>query len=568
MILVILDELSSSLPPHAAHAVSASIQEWANLVTSPLAASSDLSAQCELWLVLLSGQKTAVSFLEPENYLDAAERTGRKLRRSAIAVLAGAIPSVVATICLFATGVLILLLAPNRPGTISAGLAGILAAATLAWKGVGGNVGSVADRIEAPLWDFELDLAIARAITLLASAETEDGRAKIESAARQRPRVARQHAEGRRRRRRRRQASIAAPALAVAAKRTRLFSLVGPVAVALLRLTTLALLKRATVGGRVRGDLDGSDLEHSFPTQWPTGSVRAAEARASDETLERATAWGAMLAKADGTTQAQLARRGVVTVYGFARIRGCVRLAVIRYLPTRVRPTRRIVAPVVVGDQPFPVVLRPWIASGSGPRRAGRGSCLVAFETLEGRRQGVLTAAHTLKPEDCSPGDAVEIDTRRGDPAGRLHVLSQVMDLAVVDTGAIPPHAEGSFVPPTLGYKDVRLLTSRGPIDTKIVAINNFGGTIPGEPGKEPISPALFLLGKKLIRGDSGCLGLDLEPTLEGRPPRPYLIYLGRTNLGWLGDDGYAVSLEQARRVWSLTVLPEKNTADERAHHD
>jgi len=110
-----------------------------------------------------------------------------------------------------------------------------------------------------------------------------------------------------------------------------------------------------------------------------------------------------------------------------------------------------------------------------------------------------------------------------------------------------------------VGFKPVRLMGASGPVETDVVEHDGFAGaTIPGQAGAEPRAPAQLILGARLERGDSGCLGLDLEferfaPSRQAPSAPPYLLYQGMTNLRWGGIGGYGLLLEQPRIVWDLT---------------
>ncbi len=334
----------------------------------------------------------------------------------------------------------------------------------------------------------------------------------------------------------------------------------GILAMVTLRLLTTVFVRGVgtTVGGVVSERLHSLDLERALPRGFPPQDVFDSDDAYGTEVspvLARATAWAVALIHADGSGHDLAVQEGVLTTYGFARIEGQVRLAVIRYLPARIIPDLNKVAPVCVGGHVFPVVLRPLMASGHGPSRNGSGTCWVTFNTRNGRRRGILTARHAVKPVGSAEGDSVSIDARRNDPTGQLHVCSVVMDAAVVDIGEDVGQSERWDVSKRVGYKPVRLLGSSGAVDTDVVEFTGVAGaTIPGVAGQEPLAAVLLFLGKRLQKGDSGCLGLDLEPTLFGGEPAPYLIYQGRTNLRFGGGAGYGLLLEQARKVWTLEV--------------
>lgn len=164
--LVALDGLSTALPPHAARAVANSIRRWATLETAPSNPETLLPAQCDLWRTVLAGEKKGTEMLEPQNYLDAAERLGQKLRELGLGVLKRFPVLVGAIVVLFVGGIVLLIVGSSAGTTAVAGISAVLAAFGLTWKGVGGTVGKLAGKLEAPLWGGELDGAITDAITL------------------------------------------------------------------------------------------------------------------------------------------------------------------------------------------------------------------------------------------------------------------------------------------------------------------------------------------------------------------------------------------------------------------
>jgi hypothetical protein len=161
-----LDGLSTALPPHAARAVANSIRRWAALETAPPSPEVLLPAQCDLWRTVLAGEKKGTEMLEPQNYLDAAERLGQKLREMGLTVIKRFPVLIGAILFLFVGGIVLLIVGSSAGTTAVAGISAVLAAFGLTWKGVGGAVGKLAAKIEAPLWGGELDGAITDAITL------------------------------------------------------------------------------------------------------------------------------------------------------------------------------------------------------------------------------------------------------------------------------------------------------------------------------------------------------------------------------------------------------------------
>jgi hypothetical protein len=123
---------------------------------------------------VLAGDKKATELLEPENYVDAAERLAGKFSRTAASELRRHIVWVVLIVLLFVGGLALLLITPKHPGGTAAGLSAVLAALGLTWKGLGGTLGTLVSHLEVPLWGAELDGAVTDAITLLRAPPTKE----------------------------------------------------------------------------------------------------------------------------------------------------------------------------------------------------------------------------------------------------------------------------------------------------------------------------------------------------------------------------------------------------------
>jgi hypothetical protein len=171
-----LDALSSELPSHAARSVANSLAEWSRSHDSDKAKLTD--AQVALWRSVIVGEKKGTELLEPEDYLGAARQLERRyvsraLRSTWLWVVAGV------ALLLFIAGIAFLVAANGKPGKVAAGVSGVLAALGLTWKGIGGTIGKLVGKVEAPLWGAELDTAITNAITLAETgAEDENKKEK------------------------------------------------------------------------------------------------------------------------------------------------------------------------------------------------------------------------------------------------------------------------------------------------------------------------------------------------------------------------------------------------------
>lgn len=159
-----LDELSTALPPHAAHSVYTSLKQWSDWTGDERPDDAMIRRQGELWRALLSGEKQGTEMLEIRNYLHAASKVAGRMSGVFWRVLLHFWWLVLVVIALIAGSVV--LFVGGGGSHIVAGGATLVAAFGLGWKGVGGALGKLAGKLEQPLWGAVLDAAIADAITL------------------------------------------------------------------------------------------------------------------------------------------------------------------------------------------------------------------------------------------------------------------------------------------------------------------------------------------------------------------------------------------------------------------
>jgi hypothetical protein len=189
-VVAAIDDVSSALSPHAGHGVRESLREWQKSVEqgSEVAPDNDetwqlLARQAELWRSVLAGEKVGADLLEIDDYIDAADRLSSRMRGMALRLVRTFPEASVAVLVLFVGGVLLVALTDSA-AAIAAGAGTILASLGLSWRAVGRSVGSLAGKLEQPLWGAELDIAITRAITLLRREEGRDAsRERRETAA-------------------------------------------------------------------------------------------------------------------------------------------------------------------------------------------------------------------------------------------------------------------------------------------------------------------------------------------------------------------------------------------------
>jgi hypothetical protein len=172
-----LQDLESALPPHSARAVHLSMGRWvawADASAGPPAAGDAakqqddatqraLERQGRLWLALLSAQKSGTDMLEVSNYIAAADRLVTHAKSIVASLLKRYGGSVAGAVVVFLVGVVIAL-ASDEGGHVVAGIGVAAAALGVTWKGIGSQLGGLADDLRRPLWGAELDEAIAEAI--------------------------------------------------------------------------------------------------------------------------------------------------------------------------------------------------------------------------------------------------------------------------------------------------------------------------------------------------------------------------------------------------------------------
>ena len=168
-----LDDLVSALPTHASRAVATSLCWWQCVLAPRLKGLPDedsvrlakgLGRQADLWRSLLSGEKLGTDMLRAEDYTAAASRlldhaasiaaTALRAHWRRLAVGVGALVLAIA-----------LAVSLGGVGGTVAGIGAAAAALGISWKGIGTAVTGLSERLRGPLWQSELDLAIARAVT-------------------------------------------------------------------------------------------------------------------------------------------------------------------------------------------------------------------------------------------------------------------------------------------------------------------------------------------------------------------------------------------------------------------
>jgi hypothetical protein len=169
-----LAALKTDLPDHASYAVSRSLQAWSGqhqrLAKADLPATlTALGVQGRVWRVLLSGEKAAVDLLSAGDYVDAAEALLGRSRRLVTNVIRHFWWAIVGMLIVVAAVIVTVSLsgAFSSAGKLTTALLTLLAGLGVSVKGLSAAAGKIASKLEAPLWQSELDESVALAAVRL-----------------------------------------------------------------------------------------------------------------------------------------------------------------------------------------------------------------------------------------------------------------------------------------------------------------------------------------------------------------------------------------------------------------
>lgn len=183
-----LADLKSVFPPHAAEAVRGSLPAWRAWSEDPTllppldargrqrrpvdwSSAADresvtraLHRQGQLWRAVLSGEKDGVDLLSGDDYVRAADRLLGQLRRLLLGFLRRfwVATSVLVVLVLVVTATLAFVHTAFRVAVVVLTAAGAIG---LTWKSAASGLGRVLGHVQRPLWQTELDTAVADAIT-------------------------------------------------------------------------------------------------------------------------------------------------------------------------------------------------------------------------------------------------------------------------------------------------------------------------------------------------------------------------------------------------------------------
>jgi hypothetical protein len=125
-----------------------------------------LHRQGQLWRAVLSGEKAGVDLLSGDDYVGAADRLLGRLRRLLLEFLR---TFWITTTALAVLGVAIVatLVFVHSASRVAAVVLTAGGAIGLTWKSAASGLGRVLGHVQRPLWESELDTAVAKAITRL-----------------------------------------------------------------------------------------------------------------------------------------------------------------------------------------------------------------------------------------------------------------------------------------------------------------------------------------------------------------------------------------------------------------
>jgi hypothetical protein len=182
-----LADLKSVFPVHATEAVRGSLQAWAAWSQDPVllpalpgqrqgrpvdwsspadreSVTRALHRQGELWRAVLTGEKDGVDLLSGDDYVRAADRLLGQLRRLTLRFLRRfwITTAAVAVLVVVIAATLVFVRAASTVAAVVLAAAGAIG---LTWKSAASSLGRVLGHTQRPLWESELDTAVADAIT-------------------------------------------------------------------------------------------------------------------------------------------------------------------------------------------------------------------------------------------------------------------------------------------------------------------------------------------------------------------------------------------------------------------
>jgi hypothetical protein len=125
-----------------------------------------LRRQGQLWRAVLSGEKDGVDLLSTDDYLLAADRLLGHIRRLTVDLLRH-FWIVVVVVAVTLAAALVLVFTVRAASPVLAAVLTAAGAVGLGWRGAASGLGRVLAQAQRPLWESELDAAVANAVTVM-----------------------------------------------------------------------------------------------------------------------------------------------------------------------------------------------------------------------------------------------------------------------------------------------------------------------------------------------------------------------------------------------------------------
>ena len=125
-----------------------------------------LHRQGQLWRAMLSGERDGLDLLSTDHYLWAADQLLGHLRRLTVRFLRRFWITTTAVAAILAAALVVVVVVRAASAVVAAVLAAA-GAIGITWKGAASGLGRVLAQAQRPLWDSELDVAVANAVTWL-----------------------------------------------------------------------------------------------------------------------------------------------------------------------------------------------------------------------------------------------------------------------------------------------------------------------------------------------------------------------------------------------------------------
>jgi hypothetical protein len=134
-----------------------------------------LHRQGELWRAILSGEKDCLDFLSTDDYLRAADQLLGRIRHLTLRFV-GRFWITTTLVSVVLVGAIITVFLVHATATVIAAVVAGAGAIGVTWKGAASSLGRVLTQAQRPLWEGELDAAVADAVTLMPRERRSTGR--------------------------------------------------------------------------------------------------------------------------------------------------------------------------------------------------------------------------------------------------------------------------------------------------------------------------------------------------------------------------------------------------------